>query len=306
MLNFVKSFLMFLLFAAVVLTLHQKVSNSICGECATDHSALSKTPKLPPKSNNGYSREQPVFDKLQVKDSDGNGLFSFSKGFQIHNKNAAIKYLDSASLINKSIFDYLNKHQQLELLITGSYLAHEVDLNTKQNWGQLRALELKSTLVNFGINRDRISTDSKLVDFNYNPEGYYAYGIDLTLQYIPTENIAKVDFGVANKTLYSKFSSKSFIPDNTLKGYVLELKNHLKKHPSKRVYIKGYTDNIGTRETNHWFGMQRAEIIRQYLIKNGISKHIIYAKSRGARNPVATNNTFAGRAKNRRIEITLK
>ncbi|PCH77900.1 MAG: hypothetical protein COB98_02225 [Flavobacteriaceae bacterium] len=306
MLNFVKSFLMFLLFAAIALTLHQKVSNKICGECATDHSGLSEHSKQPPKSTSEYNNEHPSFKNLQVNDSDGKALFSFSEGFLIHNKNAAIKYPDSASLIHKSIFDYLNSNQKQELLITGSYLAHEIDSNSNENWGQLRALELKNTLVNYGISTDRISTDSKLGTYRYNSKGYYASGVDLNLQDIPIENLEKIDFGVANKIIYSKFSSKSFIPDNTLTGYVSELKNHLFKYPKKRVYIKGYTDNIGTNETNHWFGMQRAETIRQYLIENGIPKRIIYAKSKGAKNPVATNSTFAGRAKNRRIEITLK
>jgi len=306
MLNFVKSFLMFLLFAAIALTLHQKVSNSICGDCATDHSALSEHSKLPPKSASEHKNKYPNFRKQTINDSYGNAVFSFSERLIIHNKNAAIKYPDSLTLVNKSIFDYLNNNQQKELLITGSYLSHEINSNTNKNWGQLRALELKYTLVNYGISSDRISTSSKLGNFKYNSEGNYAYGLDLKLQDIPLENIKKVDFGVANKVLYSKFSSKSFIPDNTLKEYVSALKNHLKKYPNKRVYIKGYTDNIGTRETNHWFGMQRAETIRKYLIENGIPKRIIYAKSRGSRNPAATNTTYEGRSKNRRIEITLK
>jgi len=306
MLNFVKSFLMFLLFAAIALTFHQKVSNSICGDCATDHSVLPEHIKPPPKSVSKHSNKHPNFRKQTINDSDGNTLFSFSERLLIHNKNAAIKYSKNLTLVNKSVFDYLNNNQQRELLITGLYLSHEVNSNTNKNWGQLRAMELKNTLVNYGINSDRISISSKLSNFDYNSEGDYAYGVDLKLQDIPIKNIDKVDFRVANKVLYSKFSSKTFIPDNTLKEYVSALKNHLKKYPNKRVYIIGYTDNIGTRETNHWFGMQRAETIRKYLIENGIPKHIIYAKSRGFRNPVASNTTYAGRSKNRRIEITLK
>jgi len=297
---------MFLLFAAIALILHQKVSNRICGECTTDHSAMSVHSKLAPKDTSEFPINHAKLEELIVIDSAGNALFSFSEGFLIHNKNVAIKQPDSASFIHKSIFNYLNKNQQRELLITGSYLSHEVDASTKQNWGELRARELKNTLVNYGISSDRISTNSKLDDFKYDSKGYYVHGVTLKLQDIPKENIKNVDFGVANKVLYSKFSSKTFIPDNTLKGYVMELRNHLEKFPHKRVYIKGYTDNIGNRETNHWFGMERAEAIRLYLIENGIPSRIIHAKSRGSRNPVATNSTFAGRAKNRRTEITLK
>lgn len=306
MLNFVKSFLMFLVFAAIALTLHQKVSNSICGECATDHTVTTERSKLPPDKVSNQNTSLPNFGKLLIYDIEGETLFSFPEGYLIHNKNAAIKYPVNATLIHQSIFEYLNNQQQLELLITGAYLSHEVNSNTNDNWGQLRALELKNTLVNYGISTDRISTNSELKHFKYNIAGFYAFGVELNVRNIPKEHIKKVEYGVANKVLYSKFSSKTFIPDNTLKAYVIELKHHLDKYPNKKVYIKGYTDNIGSRETNHWFGMQRAETIRQYLIKNGISIRIIKATSRGSRNPISTNSTFEGRAKNRRIEITLK
>ncbi len=306
MLNFVKSLLLFLVYAAIALTLHQKVSNLICGECSTNHLETPKHSKRPPDILSSQKDSLPTFRKLTVNGLKGKALFSFRQGFLIHNKNAAIKYPDSASFIHKSLFDYLNNHQQRELLITGSYLSHEVDSNTQKNWGQLRAQELKNTLVNYGISTDRISTDSELGNFNYDHSGYYAYGVQLNLRDIPEKNIANIELGIANKTLYSKFNSKSFIPDNTLKGYVLELKNYLKKYPNKHVYIEGHTDNVGSSETNHWFAMQRAETIRQYLIKNGISRKIIRAKSRGAKKPISANNTFKGRAKNRRIEITLK
>lgn len=303
MLNFVKSFLLFLVFAIIALTLHQKVSNRICGDCTTNHLGNSKLTQ--DKSINLYN-SQPKFAKLAVNDIEGKPLLSFSEGFLIHNKNAAITYPDSASLIHKSIFNFLNNNQEKELLITGTYLSHEVDKNSNKNWGNLRALELKNMLVNYGISTDRISINSKLSNFKYNHSGYYAFGVALNLRDTPKENIKNVDFGVANKTIYSKFSSKSFIPDNTFKSYVLELKNYLEKFPNKYIFIEGHTDNIGSKKTNYWFGMQRAETIRQYLIKNGISKRLIKAKSRGSRDPIGNNTTFKGRAKNRRIEITLK
>ncbi|MBL4744815.1 MAG: OmpA family protein [Flavobacteriaceae bacterium] len=161
-------------------------------------------------------------------------------------------------------------------------------------------------MVNYGICPPRILTSAKLCRFNYNSNGYYTNGVQLSFRKILIKDQENIDFKVTPLIIYSKFSSKTFIPDTALKEYTVTLKKYLKKHPTTSVYIKGYTDNIGSRETNHWFGMQRAETIRQYLIKHGIPSLSIHAQSNGSKNPIASNNTYKGRAKNRRIEITLK
>jgi outer membrane protein OmpA-like peptidoglycan-associated protein len=70
------------------------------------------------------------------------------------------------------------------------------------------------------------------------------------------------------------------------------------------VYLVGHTDSVGTN--NYVFGLDRANNVKDYFISQDISASIIEATSRGEDEPIADNYSERGRAKNRRIEITIK
>ncbi len=80
-----------------------------------------------------------------------------------------------------------------------------------------------------------------------------------------------------------------------------------------KLYISGYTDNapVGpelVREgitSNEILSQKRAESVMQFLISQGAKPDLVVAKGFGASNPIATNSTAAGRAKNRRVELSL-
>lgn len=69
------------------------------------------------------------------------------------------------------------------------------------------------------------------------------------------------------------------------------------------IIAVGHTDAIGTNEYNDKLGLRRAEAVKAYLVSRGIEKNRVYTESKGERQPIATNNTAAGRAQNRRVEI---
>ncbi|WP_293625272.1 OmpA family protein [Salinisphaera sp.] len=70
--------------------------------------------------------------------------------------------------------------------------------------------------------------------------------------------------------------------------------------------IDGYTDSIGTEQYNQGLSQRRVDSVRQYLIQHGItSSRITGTQGHGESNPVATNETAAGRAQNRRVELNV-
>jgi OmpA-OmpF porin, OOP family len=78
----------------------------------------------------------------------------------------------------------------------------------------------------------------------------------------------------------------------------------LKKYPKSRVTIAGYTDADGTKEENLELSVVRAAVARSGIIyKFKIDRNRISIKGYGSANPVASNRTETGRAKNRRIEF---
>lgn len=76
----------------------------------------------------------------------------------------------------------------------------------------------------------------------------------------------------------------------------------LKNNPDLRIEIQGHTDNQGNSQKNLQLSQQRAEAVKNYLIKKGIEGQRIDAVGYGDTQPVAPNDTEANRQKNRRIE----
>lgn len=69
------------------------------------------------------------------------------------------------------------------------------------------------------------------------------------------------------------------------------------------IIAVGHTDSIGTDAYNQKLSVRRAESVKAYLISKGIEKNRIYTEGKGEKQPVASNKTKEGRAKNRRVEI---
>jgi outer membrane protein OmpA-like peptidoglycan-associated protein len=77
----------------------------------------------------------------------------------------------------------------------------------------------------------------------------------------------------------------------------------LKKHPHLKVEIQGHTDSTGSAAYNVKLSQRRADAVRTYLIANGVSSDQLQTRGFGASQPVASNSTAEGRAKNRRVVV---
>jgi len=69
------------------------------------------------------------------------------------------------------------------------------------------------------------------------------------------------------------------------------------------IDVIGHTDSMGSEEYNLRLSERRAMAVRDYLVANGIAAEIIDVSGEGELEPVASNDTDEGRAKNRRVEI---
>jgi len=69
------------------------------------------------------------------------------------------------------------------------------------------------------------------------------------------------------------------------------------------VIAIGHTDSIGSVAYNQKLSVRRAESVKAYLVSKGVPANRIYTEGKGEKQPVASNRTKDGRAKNRRVEI---
>ena len=74
-----------------------------------------------------------------------------------------------------------------------------------------------------------------------------------------------------------------------------------------RVRIVGFTDSVGEDSSNLELSVRRAEAVRDYLVRNhGLLPERLLAGGMGEAEPVASNDTEAGRRSNRRVEIYIE
>lgn len=79
----------------------------------------------------------------------------------------------------------------------------------------------------------------------------------------------------------------------------------LKDNPGIDAEVAGYTDRTGKAAYNVTLSQRRAEAVMKYLVDHGIDASRLTAKGYGAADPIASNQTAAGRAQNRRVELRI-
>ncbi len=83
-----------------------------------------------------------------------------------------------------------------------------------------------------------------------------------------------------------------------------QLARLMASYPDTRLRIEGHTDNTGSEAANLRLSRERARAVASYLLARGISENRLIAKGYGSTQPIDDNSTDAGRARNRRIEIS--
>lgn len=113
-------------------------------------------------------------------------------------------------------------------------------------------------------------------------------GIKITLN----ENTVNFDFNSATLT-------------STAKANLDKLITVLKNNPDTNINIYGYTDSVGSDSYNLTLSGKRADAVKAYLTSKGVASSRLFTQGMGEANPVASNDTDAGRAKNRRVEFAI-
>lgn len=78
---------------------------------------------------------------------------------------------------------------------------------------------------------------------------------------------------------------------------------YLVHHSEENVHVRGYTDSSGSEGYNESVSMFRANNVKSYLVGKGVEPERIQIFAMGDQNPIASNDSYEGRRKNRRVEI---
>ena len=99
------------------------------------------------------------------------------------------------------------------------------------------------------------------------------------------------------------FDSGRYDIKSNLRSILDRFATTLNQNPVTTVKIIGHTDSTGSDEINGPLSVNRANATRDYLVDRGVAMNRVSIDGRGSRESIADNNTTAGRAMNRRVEI---
>jgi outer membrane protein OmpA-like peptidoglycan-associated protein len=287
---------------------------SVC--CKKETFDVNKTTQKVSQDNIVKPKEkQPTFIPFSIKDATGDLKFSIDESFNFNESSFNIRDSIPETLDNGvlKIKEYLDANGDKRFNITGYFISNETNKSAFPNLGLARANSVKNYMISKGISSKLINTFGELnedivFDNNNVLFGPLAFNI-----FTRTEESVVKD--VALKTACEA------IKESPLKLCFRTGQAHIKLTADQRqkfsnishcvdkfgltIQVVGHTDNTGNAEANMQLGKKRANSVKDYLVQNGILQENIAAYSKGQNEPIVGNETEDGRAKNRRIVVTI-
>ncbi len=125
-------------------------------------------------------------------------------------------------------------------------------------------------------------------------------------QNIPGAQVERVGEGIQvtfDSGLLYDFDSDAIKP--TAQDNLRQLATSLGAYPNTDLVIVGHTDSVGSADYNQQLSERRAMSAARYLVSVGVDGARVVTQGRGETEPVASNDTEAGRAANRRVEVAI-
>lgn len=126
------------------------------------------------------------------------------------------------------------------------------------------------------------------------------------LEQIEGAQVEKVNEGEAIKVTFESgilFPTNSSTLNTASRASLDKFANSLLNNPDTEVKIYGHTDSTGSDAINNPLSQRRAESVYNYIVSKGVTGSRLVAEGFGSTQPIADNNTVAGRAENRRVEV---
>jgi len=126
---------------------------------------------------------------------------------------------------------------------------------------------------------------------------------------IPGADVKRVDDGIVvtfdenNGGVY--FDTNKYNINEKSKQTLDKLAAILKEYPDTNVLVAGHADSVGKDEYNLGLSQRRAQAVTNYFKSKGLAGSRFTTKWYGEKNPIASNDTAEGRAKNRRVNVVI-
>ncbi len=258
--------------------------------------------------------KNPVSTAIQsdfiIEGSDFSHRNKGSFDFKNSDYNTILPLKDSVNIGIENLKTFLSKNDQ-RIAITGFALASEKNTSAFENLGLARANNVKNYFVSKGISSDLIDTNGVIKDGLTTDESTVYGPIVISVAEVSAETPSIDWAGVKAKlnanplVLYFNTGQATIDLSVSDRKKITEITRYLDNVEGSKLDVVGHTDHIGDKTKNTKLGLDRAEFAKSYLISNGISNDRINFSSMGPDQPIASNTTKLGKAKNRRVEVKI-
>lgn len=183
------------------------------------------------------------------------------------------------------------------LKVEGLYYANEQYSGQEKDLGLARAKSV-ATLFN-EVYSDEIQVGSSLLEDSCANVEY-----NNLIRFDWVEKIKKVESSSNTATIRFPFGSSQSVNDPEITDYLNKVAQRVVASGEK-IRITGHTDSEDSDAFNMALGERRAQSVADILIRKGVNPAKILIRSRGEREPIASNETEEGRKQNRRTELEI-
>jgi len=180
------------------------------------------------------------------------------------------------------------------------------DLETNKSMGQAKSNPIDGSffivlplgkLYGYYIENNECFPVSNNVDLRTNNK---PVEVEQNIDVVTFKQMIEDGTAVPVNNLFFNFSASSLLPYSLSE---LQRVAAIIKANNLKVEISGHTDNVGDDQKNQTLSEQRATAVKDYLVSEGCATDKLSIVGYGKTRPIATNETDAGRAKNRRVEL---
>ncbi len=212
---------------------------------------------------------------------------------------------DNLTGVFREAATYLTNNPQRLLVLTGLRLGTETNqCQGATDLGYGRADKVKALLLSLGAPEAQIRVQSGSQDIAMFGEKVLG---GVRYEFLSGE-VGDVEerLRVGNITLYFDTNERGISLTSEQQQYFDDLKFFISQKPDAKISVTGHTDNAGNLKYNQRLSRKRAEFVADYIMSNGIpAKHLV-VKGLGPNEPIETNDTAEGKAKNRRVEVKIQ
>lgn len=231
----------------------------------------------------------PTTETYMVKRNKGDDFFFDEEGNQTTKPTKKVRNPGMVLYLRSG--DYF---QIYNLSMAKDYLKYQLKDKKKEPWHETRKHDVfllqypDGTTTLFERNKEEVVPEEEPVE------------IEKTDVEIAMENEGKY---IAKNIVFT--SGNADIQSDALTE-LQQIAEYMEKHPDVVIEVQGHTDNKGKKDVNDYISLKRAMAIVEKLVDIGCDESRLVAVGKGSSAPIASNNTEAGRAKNRRVEFHSK